>query len=81
MDEVTGYGNNDLGNPVSRWVQASFISSTDVSVLTLMAFDLDKKTVEATNLAGLGILTIVYKEARKGMKCQSEREYMSYLKW
>lgn len=40
-----------------------FISGKDVSMLTAMAFDVDTTTTEVANLAGLGVLTIAFKEA------------------
>ena len=46
----------------------------DVSVLTAMTFDLDKKTAEAVaNLAGLDILAIAYKKAGKEGWCANRR--------
>ena len=46
-----------------------FSSGKDVSVLTAMAFDLDKKIAEAVaNLAGLDILAVAYKNTGKRRK-------------
>ena len=44
-----------------------YSSGKDVMVLTATAFELDKKTAEAVaNLAGLDIMDIAFKSARKG---------------
>lgn len=66
MDEVLGYGNNHVGHPASRWLQAPSNSGKDISVLTAMAIELDKKTAGAVpNLSVLDILAIAiaYKNA------------------
>ena len=47
--------------------KAPFSSGKDVTVLTAIAFEIDKKTTEAVaNLAGLDIMAIAYKNAWKG---------------
>ena len=57
-----------------------FSSGKEVSVLTVVAFDLDKKTAEGVvNLAGFDILTIAYKKAGRRRGWRANRQANRYL--
>lgn len=66
MDEVNRYGNIDVGHREGRCIQAPLQQGKDVTVLTAMIFELDKKTTEAvSNMARLDIMAIALKNAGK----------------